>query len=497
MLKSYQIDFLILLLRGGSIKNWNTPLYNAINEYIDSKPLPYHMPGHKLGRGIPEEVLKKLATLDLTEIPGLDNLHEPKGVIREAQALAAEAFGADRTYFLVNGSTCGIHSIIMTLCKPGDKLVVARDCHKSVIGGMMLAGVNPVYIAPDFNNVFGISTTIDPNKLKRVLNENQDAVGVLITRPNYYGICSEIEKIAEIVHSYDMMLVVDEAHGAHLSFYNLLPKGALEGGADICVQSAHKTLPALTQGSYLHVNSKRVDLHKLEFYLKTLQTSSPSYIIMALLDIARYIMSEKGSLYLECLLGRINSLSQAINKEEGIRLLSDKELQVGSLDKTRIVINMTQMGLTGYKAEEVLRKAYNLQVEMSDFYNIVCIATIADGNEEINKLNKILKSFCSFFKESTPLTDKYKIPFSIPTQKAELKDILHTEYSLIKLNKAAGRISKGIITPYPPGIPIICPGEIIMEEVVEYIYNIVSLGGNVNGLNENCEVPVLSQGGNT
>src|SRR3989339_18069 len=231
----------------------NMPIYNAVTHYYKTNPTVFHMPGHKLGKGIEKEFLKNLFKLDITEIYGTDNLNYPSGMIKEAEELASKAFGASRTFFLVNGSTVGIHAMIMTICKEKDKLIVSRDCHKSVINGMLLCGVTPIYVIPEFDEEFGIFTYIDPKKIQHLLIENQDAVGVLITRPNYYGVCSNIDEIARIVHKYNKILAIDEAHGSHLKFLEKLPKCAMNGNADICVQSAHKTLLAFTQGAYLHI----------------------------------------------------------------------------------------------------------------------------------------------------------------------------------------------------------------------------------------------------
>jgi len=265
----------------------------------------------------------------------------------------------------------------------------------------------------------------------------------------------------------------------------------MEADADICVQSAHKTLPALTQGAYLHVKSSRVDIERLEFFLDLLQTTSPSYIIMSMLDVARCIMAEEGTGLLKSLLAGINSLETLIDECPGLRLLKEKDILGGSLDRTRIVVNLKELGRTGYETEKILYDTYNIQVDMSDFYNIVCIATVADGAEELDRLGNSLTDFCNSFRAKQPLPDKYVRRIQLPKQAMELVDAKNTKYSKLPLDKAVGRISRSIITPYPPGIPLVCPGEIIMEETAEYIYNIIKFGGNVNGLNGDMEVFVI------
>lgn len=473
------------------VDNWNIPLYNSIMKYSESKPTPFHMPGHKLGKGLPSDYIKNLAAIDITEIPGFDNLHHPQGIIKEAQDLAALAFGADKTFFLVNGSTGGIHAIIMTVCKPGDKLILARDCHKSVINGMILAGVKPVYINPEFNKTFGITTVVSAEEIEKTILQNPEAVGVLITRPSYYGICSDVAKIAETVHLHGKVLIVDEAHGAHLKFSSRLPDSAMQSGSDICVQSAHKTLSAFTQSAYLHVKSNNIDMDRLKFNLSLLQTSSPSYIFMSTLDVARAVMQYSGEELIGRLLDNIEQFKAGITKPENLKLLLKEDIGNANLDHTRIVIKTRGMSKTGYEVEKILRDKYNIQVEMSDLYNIVCIATIADREEDFAKLSSSLLELSAKFKDITPLADIINRNIEIPVQAFELKDVRSYEGIKIELSRAVGKISLDMITPYPPGIPILCPGEIINMDMVEYVYDITASGGIVNGLTGNMEISVV------
>lgn len=472
----------------------STPLYNKLREYIASNPLCFHTPGHKMGKGIPQNYLKDLAMLDITEIHGTDNLQYPSGVIKEAQERAAGAFGAEHTFFLVNGSTVGIISMIAAVCKPGDKLIVSRDCHKSVINAMMLAGVRPVYVSTDYDNIFGIPTALRVKDLREVIKKNADAVGVFITRPNYYGICADIGAIKEIIVKYNMLLIVDEAHGAHLSFNSKLPISAMQAGADICVQSAHKTLPAFTQSAYLHVKSNKIDIERLKFYLNMFQTTSPSYILMAFLDIAREIMEYQGKTLIEELLDNIKELSDNLMRNN-IIFFDETRLCEGSFDKTRIVINCSSMGFTGYAAHAVLRDRYNIQVEMADYNNIVCISTVADNKMDLLILAEALKDIKlrNGIKEKIiPVGLNYvKLPVDVPA--VSLNELMSKKIKKISLKQSAGQVSSSIVTPYPPGIPFILPGEIITQEVVENLLNIISAGGVVNGLSDSMEVKVLER----
>lgn len=449
------------------------------------------MPGHKLGKGIPYRFLNDLHLLDVTEIPGLDNLHFPDGVIKEAQELAAKAFGADYTSFLVNGSTCGVHAAILSLCKPGDRLIVSRDCHKSVISGMMLAGVTPVYIQPEHDDFFGVSSFMLPSTVEKAIKNNLDTVGVFVTRPNYYGICSDICAISEVVHSYDKILIVDEAHGAHLKFSSKLPCCALDAYTDVCIQSAHKTLPALTQGAYIHIKGPRVDVDKVKFVLRLIQTSSPSYIIMSFLDIARAIMENCGSELIDGLLDAISWFEAMIYDNTGYNVLSARPLESGQADKTRIVVNVRNTGKTGFYIENILRNEYNIQVEMSDIYNIVCISTVADGIEEFERLYFALNEIDQRFRNSMKLPDINIEEMKIPSQVVALDKVMQCKYEKRKLTEAEGKVSRGIITPYPPGVPVVCPGEVITQEAVRYIINVINAGGTVNGVSDDFEIEVI------
>ncbi len=467
------------------------PLYEALRKYAASRPVPFHMPGHKLGRGFPAWYRKNLCRLDVTEIPDMDNLHSPTGVIAQAQRLAAEAFKADRTYFLVNGSTVGIHGAIYAACRPGERIAVARDCHKSVVDGIGLAGARPVYIKTLFNLNFGIPSVVDPAEVEKTLDENPDIAAVLITRPNYYGICSDLKAIERIVHSRGKLLIVDEAHGAHLAFSPRLPAPAMEAGADICVQSAHKTLPALTQGAYLHIRGSRVDSERLEYYLDLAQTTSPSFLIMSSLDIAREIMQREGERRLGLLLDSIDRFKKDISALEGLLVLGPADVPKGELDAARLVINVRGLGMAGFEAEGLLRSEYKIQVEMSDLFNIVCISTVSDSPAFLRRLAGALKELArdSHPGEGLPPVDLEELP--LPEMAMAPGELTKLKTEKVELKKAVGRISAGMLIPYPPGIPVIFPGEVISGPVVDHILRIVALGGKVNGLDGGIEVRVV------
>ncbi len=470
------------------------------------------MPGHKLGKGIPPELAQDLLQLDVTEVEGTDNLHYPEGIIKEAQHQAAMAFGADETFFLVNGSTCGIQAAIMSVCARGQKIILGRDSHRAVVSGLILSGAAPVFVYPEYNEEFAVTAEITPESIEHALRSNPDAAAVLITRPNYYGICGDIEKISSLVHSYGRVLIVDEAHGAHLAFSPRLPDSAVKHGADICIQSAHKTLPAVTQGAYLHVKGGRIDVDRLRFNLSLLQTSSPSYIIMSYLDIARELMASEGGERLEVLTDNLGRLVQEIEKCGVYKVLSHKYLGINTVhDPTRLVVNMGKLGISGYYAEKVLRDSFRIQAEMADYENVVFITTVADNRETLNRLLEAMKvlaemEFPSGARHSGRLLretikNQYgRMAYNTAGEEApegpkggrsaiagNLEGIFPWEaYSAQReeaaLEESAGRICAETVTPYPPGIPALYPGELIDGARIKYISAIEAAGGTVNGM---------------
>jgi arginine decarboxylase len=486
-----------------AINKYNTPIYNYLREYSKQDINIFHMPGHKLSKGIPQELARDILRLDVTEVEGTDNLHYPEGIIKEAEELAAKAFGADKTFFLVNGSTCGIIAAIMSVCTGGKKIIVGRDSHRSVVSGLILSGAEPVFVYPEYNPEFGISGAITPESIEKALCEYPDAAAVLITRPNYYGICSDIEKIVSIVHSYNKLLIVDEAHGAHFVFNRQLPPTALQHSADICIQSAHKTLPAVTQGAYLHVKGDRIDLGRLKFNLTMLQTSSPSYIIMSYLDIARELMVREGNDRLGRLIEDISWFRLEIERLQVYKILSDKSLEAYEMhDPTRLVINVGMLGINGYYAEKLLRENFKTQVEMADNENLVFITTIADNRGTLSRLSAAMENLADIVRKAKP--DTISRPYKnidkrvsyVTMHKKEFycrkspigmspSEACNSESEEVSLLQSDGRISSDIITPYPPGVPILYPGEIIEDYQIEYISAIIEAGGKVNGINHN------------
>jgi lysine decarboxylase len=472
--------------------HYDTPLFDALINYSRQQKVPFHMPGHKQGQGIPDQFKKHIFDIDLTELPETDNLHAPEGPVQKAQELAATAFGAKYSFFLVNGSTCGIQAMVATVCNPGDMLLVDRNCHSSVIYSLILCGVIPRYIYPDYITELGLVGGMDPRKVDEAFIQYPEAKGILITCPTYYGVCSDLEIIAQIAHRYGKILLVDEAHGAHFCFHERLPQGALQAGADICVQSVHKTLPALTQSSLLHVNSDRIELNRLKNCLKLFQSSSPSFVLMAYLDVARGIMQNSGQALLSNLIDWVDRLRCQINRNNKLYCLG-KELigkyHIKDIDLTRIVINTGKLGLTGYRAAMELNIRYNIQVEMADLSNVVCITSVADSEKQLKYLGKAINGIAPTAVEkdiktifAAPCISRYAMA---PTK------AFYTESESVHIEKSEGRVCCDTITSFPPGIPILCPGEVISGDIVKYMLNIKACGGKVIGLTDELYIRVV------
>ena len=450
------------------------------------------MPGHKLSKGIPYELTQDILKLDITEIYGSDNLHCPEGIIRDAQQLAAQAFGAEHTFFLVNGSTCGVQAALLSVCQRDDVVLVSRDAHKSFLAALILSGARPVFIKPRFDENFCISAEVSVDDIKKALDEHPEAKAVFLTRPNYYGICCDIQQISNLVHDKGKILIVDEAHGAHLGFCDQLPQSTIKQGADICIQSAHKTLPALTQSAYMHVRGPRIDMGKLRFNLAMLQTSSPSYILMAFLDIAREIMQKEGGPRLDNLVGNLTIFINDLHSNTSLCALTQDALPRDvENDITRLVINTRSSGLTGYEAEKLLRKSFNTYIEMSDSQNIVLISTIADDVISFSKLYTAMREIDRQGRYNMPLKKQKINTLHIPRVIMTPCETYYAKKETIRLYDSCGRVCAGVITPYPPGIPILYPGEVFEEHTIEYLKSIISDGGNITGITDGC-VEVVS-----
>ncbi|UOF91787.1 aminotransferase class I/II-fold pyridoxal phosphate-dependent enzyme [Fodinisporobacter ferrooxydans] len=466
------------------------PLLEAIIRHVQKRPVPFHVPGHKMGRGVVSEFgnwLDAALKLDITELPGLDDLHAPSDSILTAQELAAAAFGAEQTFFLVNGSTSGNYAMILSTCKPGDRLIVARNFHKSVIQACTLGNIHPVYMDLPIDKDIQSAGPVPVESVEMAIQKYPDAKAVLITSPTYQGIYSPIREIAEIVHRAGMILLVDEAHGAHLHFHPQLHKyAALVQGADLVVQSTHKMLGSLTQTAMLHVNGKGVDLQRLAKYVSFSQTSSPSYLLLASLDAARYVMAMEGERLLSRGMAQLQDFHAAAKRWKWIQLVPRKE----DRDPFKLIFRLKR-GTPAF-AEEWLRTNHGIFFEMATPDHLLAVASYADTKGMMEKLLRALDALDQWLDRFDVATadmshssdDAFLLPFqpSVKEPVLGLREVEDSNWEWVNIERSCGRIAYHFVAPYPPGIPIICPGERIESHMIKKILSCIQQRGNVQGL---------------
>ena len=465
------------------------PIVKSVIEYKQKNIVSLHVPGHKGGKSFLDTGIEfpwsEALNYDTTEVDIIDNLHFPEGAIMEAEEKAAKLFGADKTFFLVNGTTAGILAMIHSVSDPGDSIIIPRNCHKAVFNAVVLGRLDPIYLLPESDDLYGVAMGINPYDVEAAFEKNPEAKAVLITSPSYYGICSDIQKIAEIVHKRGKVLLVDEAHGAHFCFSKDCPKSALECGADAVAQSTHKCLSAFTGTSMLHIRGKRIDLEKIRFYLQAYQTTSPNHILLAGLDAARYQMEKKegrDKLAEVVCLGKWAKTE--INRIPGLKSMDDCLIGSSSIyavDPTRLSISVKTLGITGVYAEKYLRDIFNIQVEMADAYNIVAVFTIGNMKEDFLCFVDSLKELSNLYSGNDKFNNQNEnFEWELPEIAMKPWDAILGSKKRIPLEICEEEIAAEMIIPYPPGIPIIMPGERISKNVVEYISICLKNGIKIN-----------------
>lgn len=466
------------------------PLFDAIREYMKKDMVAYHTPGHKQGKGIDPDFLdlvgQNVFKMDLTELPEVDNLHDAIGVIKDAQELAALAFGADRTFFLVNGSTTGNNVMIMTVCDPGDKIIIPRNIHKSVLGGIILSGAIPIYVPAIWDEELGIAHGIDIDFLEKTLKENPDAKGVLLINPTYYGVSIDLKKVIDLVHKYNRPVLVDEAHGAHFNFHKQLPISALQAGADMVVQSTHKILTSMTQSSMLHIKEGRINQKRAKNVLQLLHSTSPSYVLMASLDVARRQMVLHGKELLEKTIILAENAREKLNNIEGITCFGRErcgQFGIYDYDITKLVINFSGLGISGFKALDILNEEYDIQSEMSTLYTVLELVTVGNDQKDLDRLVEAVEKIAKrtdIVKDLNVETIVPPIPL-IPKPIIPPREAFFATTEKVPFYQSIGRVCAEIVSPYPPGIPVLAPGEEITEDIIEYLQIIYEHGAFING----------------
>ena len=466
-----------------------TPLFSGLLAHAKKNPVQFHIPGHKKGAGIDPDFRNFIGdnalSIDLINIGPLDDLHQPKGIIKEAQDLAAEAFGADRTFFSVQGTSGAIIAMIMAVCGPDDKIIVPRNVHKSIMSAIVFSGAIPVFIQPEIDKELGISHGITPDAVARALKQHPDAKAVLVINPTYFGISGDLKRIVEIAHSYDIPVLVDEAHGVHIHFHEDLPLSAMQAGADMAATSVHKLGGSMTQSSILNVKEGLVSAKHVQSILSMLTTTSTSYLLLASLDVARKQLATRGRELIDNTIKLAQYMRKRINEIENLHCIGEEILgskATFDYDPTKLIISVKELGLTGYDVEKWLREKHNIEVELSDLYNILCIITLGDTELEANILINALKELADECKHGTEKIEPVEVLLpEIPVLALTPRDAFYSETEVIPFEESEGRIIAEFIMVYPPGIPIFIPGEIITRENLHYIRKNLEAGLPVQG----------------
>ncbi len=457
-------------------------IYNYLTEYSKGDFYGMHMPGHKrnkrvMGNTLPYEI-------DITEIDGFDDLHHADGIIQEAQERAARLYRADETHFLVNGSTVGILSAIMGVADKGDQILVARNCHKSVYHAIYLNELEPVYVYPKYDDNTGLNGEVKADEIAVLLEKNPDVKVVMIVSPTYDGVVSDVKKIAETVHAHGVSLIVDEAHGAHFGFHPYFPENANVNGADIVIHSVHKTLPSLTQTALIHMNGAYVNREKVRMYLRMLQSSSPSYVLMASIDECMELLEEKGADIFSKYVDNLQKMREALGKLTHMKLVETE-----CYDCSKCVISIKNTNISSRDLEKVLRKKYHLQMEMISGDYVLGMTSVGDTKEGLSRFTKALleidRTLCSVEKE--------RVWKELPRTRlcAKSSEVLHKKRGkLCRWAESIGGISLEYAYLYPPGIPIIVPGEEITEDVVAYLSMYEEFGFSIEGLEVDKQIKV-------
>jgi arginine/lysine/ornithine decarboxylase len=459
-----------------SLDHRRAPLVEAMQRYMEDDVLPFSTPGHKRGAGIDEEfaalVGRQFLSMDIPVGGGLDDTHFSGDVLVEAERYGADAWGADRTFYLVNGSSAGNHAFLLANAGPGDTVIVARDMHKSLMVALILAGVNPVYISPRLHPERSVGMGIDAADVAAALDAHPEATLVALVSPSYCGVPSDLHAIAAVAHARGVPVFVDEAWGPHFTFHPDLPPSAMTCGVDGAVASTHKILGALTQSAVLNVQGPRVDPRKVKSALAMVQTTSPSAPILTSVDACRRQMALEG----EALLGRAIALATDARRRlqaiPGIGVLDAAQLGVPTYDLTKLVIDVDGLGITGFAAEAILREQHSIQVEMSDLVSLVAIVSLGDSQASIDRLVDAFEQIAAMSPESSRGTASLRSSGSAvaPGEQAmSPREAFFAPARAIPLADAVGRISAELVIPYPPGIPVLAPGDVISASKVEYL----------------------------
>ncbi len=456
----------------GEISQGNAPIYEALERLRKMRVVPFDVPGHKRGRGNPELARllgEKCMSMDVNSMKPLDNLCHPVSVIRQAEELAAEAFGAAHAFLMVGGTTSAVQAMVLSVAKRGEKIILPRNVHRSVIGAMVLCGAVPVYVNPQCNDRLGIPLGMTVEDVKKAIEENPDAKAVLVNNPTYYGICSDIKTIVKMAHDHGMYCLADEAHGTHFYFSDQLPVSAMEAGADMAAVSMHKSGGSLTQSSLLLLGPNMSEGYVRQIINLT-QTTSGSYLLLSSLDISRRNLALRGKETFEKVRSYAKYARAEINDIGGYYAFCRELINGNSVydfDVTKLAVHTLDVGLAGIEVYDLLRDEYDIQIEFGDFGNFLAYLSIGDRKQDIERLVSALAEISRRFgKEKVDLMTQEYVD---PQVAVSPQDAFYADKEKVELKDAPGRISGEFVMCYPPGIPILAPGERVTQEIREHI----------------------------
>lgn len=450
-----------------------TPYFSKLKAYAEGPYISHDVPGHKRGQldnDLIRFVGKDVFRLDANAPRGLDNLNSPAGVIKEASDLMADAFLADKAYFLTGGTTMGILSMIMSVCRAKEKIILPRNVHKSAINALILSGAVPIFVKPQIDSELGIANHVSLADVTEAIMENPDAKAVLIINPTYFGVVSDLKAITEVAHANDMIVMVDEAHGSHFPFSERLPLGSMAAGADMASCSLHKTVGSLTQSSILIAQGIRIDYVRLRSTINMIQSTSPSGLLLSSLDVARKTIVLEGPEKLSALIDLAAKTRARINAIDGLESPSFdhfRPLGAFGFDETKIIIKVSGLGVSGFEVYETLFDTYKIQVELAETHIILCVLSAGTSSADLDALVVAFEEISRHYRALSLPPFAPKFAYTYPEYFTRPREAYHAPKKTVPLDDAAGEIAAESVMIYPPGIPIVIPGEVISNDIID------------------------------
>lgn len=483
-----------------AIAQHHTPLLSALQACATRATAPFHTPGHKQGKGISAALQTLMGDrvfgADLPELPELDNLFAPSGVIQAAQELAAQAFRAEQTWFLTNGSTSGVIAAILATCNPGEKIILSRNSHQSTISGLVLSGARPIFVNPEYDPKLDLAHCVTPEAIATALTHHPDAKAVMLVSPTYLGVCGDVATIAQLCHQQNIPLLVDEAHGAHFGFHPDLPLSALQTGADIAVQSTHKTWSALTQAAMIHTQGDLIDRDRLTKALALVQSTSPNYLLLASLDAARQQLALHGKDLMTQTLQLADTVRSRLAQISGLSILANPPSPTPgffALDRTRLTVTVSALGIDGFTADKLLSQHWGVVAELPTLKQLTFIISLGNTPADIDRLVQGFEWLAGEHRADFGLrlqaNENNPFSFQVPSPPLPLsssppltpRQAFFAKTETIPIQQAIHRISAELICPYPPGIPVLVPGEVITEAAIAALKHLLRSGAILSG----------------